>query len=129
MTSKGEEICRRTLEQLFNQDFPTCRPMFLRNPSTKRNLEIDCYNHNLRLACEYQGYQHYTYPNKFHQSLDEFIRCLQRDRFKRKVLEMNNIYFIEVPYTIPHDDIPGFIYDKLKKYFEWINTISDDTIE
>lgn len=123
MTSKGEEICRRTLERIFDDKFPTCRPKFLKNPRTNRSLEIDCYNHNLRLACEYQGYQHYIFPNKFHTSIHEFVDGLQRDKFKREVLEMNNIYFIEVPYTISHDDIESFLVQKLERYFKWIESM------
>lgn len=120
MTSNGEIECRRVLEEIFGVEFPSCRPDFMKNPTTRQNLEIDCYNHSLRIALEYHGEQHYRYPNHFHKSESEFLYQVKKDRFKRKLLPMNNIYYIEVPYTINLEDIEEFIKKKLKKYFEWI---------
>lgn len=120
MTSKGEEECRRVLEDIFDMDFYSYRPKFLKNPDTNHNLEIDCYNHELKIACEYHGKQHYEYPNGFHKTEEEFVRAVCRDRFKRKVLHDNGIYFIEVPYSIELDQIKDFIILELQNYFQWV---------
>jgi hypothetical protein len=32
------------------------RPDFLKNPATGRNLEIDCFNNQLKIGLEYQGF-------------------------------------------------------------------------
>ena len=61
--SKGETECRKVLESIFGKPFPSSRPDFLRNPVTGgiHNLELDCYNHELGLAVEYNGIQHYKF--------------------------------------------------------------------
>ena len=66
---KREEQCRLIFQSIFKRKkFPKVRPTFLRNPKTNRCLELDGYNKKLKLAFEYDGYQHYIYPNKFHKS-------------------------------------------------------------
>ena len=48
-------------------------------------LELDGYNHKLRLAFEYNGYQHYDYPNVFHKTREEFYKQRERDRLKAEL--------------------------------------------
>lgn|SRR3990167_1604048 len=107
--SIGERICRKTLEEIYHVPFPSTRPNFLKNPETGRNLELDCYNENLKLACEYSGIQHYVWPNFTGQSYDEFVKQIRRDMFKVEVCDKNGIYLITVPYNVRHQDIPEFI--------------------
>jgi len=66
--SKGELECRRVLQETFKKPFHKDRPDFLRNPVTggNFNLELDCYNPELKLAVEYSGQQHYKYIPFFH---------------------------------------------------------------
>ena len=49
VNSKGETICRDTLQYIFNDEFPKCRPDFLFNSVTGENLELDMYNKNIDL--------------------------------------------------------------------------------
>ena len=51
--SKGETICRQILEDHFRVPFPNQRPSYMFNNTTKKPLELDCFNENLRLAVEY----------------------------------------------------------------------------
>ena len=53
-----ENIMRVALEALTGKSFIKIRPPWLRNPLGGRNLEIDAWNDELKLACEFQGYQH-----------------------------------------------------------------------
>lgn len=125
--SKGEVECRRVLEQLFNKPFPKIRPNFLRNPVTSEemsdnNLELDCYNDELKLAVEYNGAQHYKYIPYFHKSKDSFHNQKYRDYMKQNMCKENGITLIEVPYTVKVEDIKSFLLKKLSftDYNKWI---------
>ena len=116
--SKGEIECRRVLEDIFNRPFPKIRPNFLRNPVTSdgdnfNNLELDCYNDELKLAVEYNGIQHYRYTPYFHKSKDAFQNQKYRDHIKRELCKKNNIFLIEVPNTVKVPDIRTFLISKL----------------
>lgn len=107
--SKGERICREVLEDIYKKPFPCVRPNFLKNPETKRNLELDCYNEELKLAVEYNGIQHYKWPNFTGQTKEAFIKQVRRDRYKVDTCDANGVYLITVPYNVPHDRIRDYI--------------------
>jgi hypothetical protein len=114
--SKGEEICRDTLQRLFQQPFPKCRPDFLFNSVTGENLELDMYNKDYGLAVEYNGQQHYKYNSFMHGgSRDKFYGQQYRDKMKRDICKKLGITLIEVPYTVKHRDIPNFLAQRLRE--------------
>jgi len=118
--SKGEVECRRVLETIFNSSFPKNRPDILRNSVTSSdgvdfNLELDCYNPDLKIACEYNGVQHYKYTPYFHKNKDSFQNQKYRDYMKRDLCIKNGILLIEVPYTVKIADIRNYIITELKK--------------
>lgn len=110
-TSKGEDECRKSLQLLFNRPFYSQRPNFLQNPVTggNFNLELDCYDEDLRLAVEYNGIQHYKYIPYFHKNYEAFLNQKYRDDMKRRICIDNNIILIEVPYTVKLKDIYEYI--------------------
>ena len=55
--SNGEAITKATLEQIFGVAFPRERPNWLKMET--HPLELDGVNHQLKLAFEYNGRQHY----------------------------------------------------------------------
>lgn len=110
---KSEAHCQDILEQIFELPFTKARPDFLKNPETGRNLELDCYNEKLKLALEYNGEQHYNWPNFLNQSEDEFIKQLRRDEFKIRACNENGIYIIIVPYTVHKDDRYRYILERI----------------
>jgi hypothetical protein len=113
--SAGEIECRRVLEMLFKKPFNKDRPNFLKNNvNTGANLELDCVNYDVRLACEYNGAQHYKYIPHFHKNKEAFLNQKYRDEMKRNLCEKNNITLIEVPYTIKVSDIQRYIITDLK---------------
>ena len=115
--SRGEVECRRVLEKIFKKEFRKSRPKFLNNPVTggRYNLEIDCYNDELRLGLEYNGRQHYEFISFFHKNKEDFLNQKYRDVIKKNMCKDNNVILIEVPYTIKIEDIEYYIIKKLKE--------------
>jgi hypothetical protein len=111
----SEDRCREVLEEIFGKRFPTVRPSFLKNPHTGKNLELDCYNDELKLAVEYNGEQHYKYTSKFHRSTEDFKYQLWKDELKAKLCLIEGVELIVVPYTVKYSDIPDYIIDRLKE--------------
>lgn len=115
--SKGEIECRRVLNKIFNRPFHKDRPNFLNNPVTggKYNLELDCVDHELKIACEYNGAQHYKYIPYFHKNKQHFETQMYRDDMKRRICKDEGYTLIEVPYTTKIKDIENFIMTELSK--------------
>jgi hypothetical protein len=111
--SKKERKCREILEKIYNKPFIRVRPNFLKNPKTGHNLEIDCYNDELKIGLEYCGIQHYKYPNFIHKSRKEFEDLVERDRIKDILCKHYGVYLIRVPYNIPDDQLESYIRSKL----------------
>jgi len=107
--SKGEQICCETMEKIYGVPFRSQWPIWLRNPETGGSLEIDCYNEDLKIGVEYNGIQHYVYPNHFHKTKEEFIAQCRRDQYKLETCDRNGVYLITVPYNVPHEKIEEYI--------------------
>lgn len=113
---KNETRCREIFEKLFRVPFVSIRPTFLKNHSTGRNLELDGYNEQLKLAFEYNGMQHYKYSPKFHRKEEDLIKQKERDVLKKQKCKDNNITLIEIPYNIGYDKLESYIINELKKH-------------
>lgn len=112
--SEGEKICRKNLEIFYKgKKFENVKLEKFINPITGFKLELDCYNEELKLAVEYNGKQHYVYPNDLHKNEIEFLEQIKRDKEKKKLCDQYGIYLIIVPYTIPFDQIASFILKNL----------------
>ena len=115
-TSKGEQICRNYLENRFHKPFPNVRPNFMFNPETKSNLELDMFNADLKLACEYNGRQHYQFDAYMHRNdYNNFTQQQKRDNTKIGICKKLGIDLISVPYTVKADKIPDFLNKELAK--------------
>jgi hypothetical protein len=115
--SKGEIECRRVLEEHFGKPFPKQRPTFMTNSVTTRNLEIDCFNHDLRLGVEYNGIQHYQFVPHFHKNKETFMLQRYRDDMKKRLCQDNNITLISIPYTVPIEQIRNVILNSLPRSY------------
>ena len=112
--SKLERATRHVLEKIFNRPFPKVRPDFLKNPVTNRNLELDCYNEDLKIAVEVQGRQHYDYSFGMHTNKQDYNSQQYRDHIKRELCAKNGIKLIEVPYTVSQLELEGYILKQLQ---------------
>lgn len=61
-------------------------------------LELDCYIPDLKLGFEYDGEQHYIFPNSFHKSKEDFKEQLRRDREKDRLCKEMGIKLIRIKY-------------------------------
>lgn len=114
--SKGEIQCKIAAEKIFNKPFKKIRPDFLKSELTGKNLELDVYNDDLKLAVEYDGIQHYKYTPHFHRNGElDFQKQLQRDKFKEQKCKENGITLIRVPYLVKNDEIEGYIRVKVRE--------------
>ena len=67
----------------------------------------------LKLACEYNGIQHYEYSPYFHKTKEQFYAQKYRDILKKDLCEKNGIRLISVPYKIKHLKIKEYILSQL----------------
>jgi hypothetical protein len=100
-SSVGEALTCGAMEELLGR--PISRDIGLPemvNPRTGRRMRLDCYDPVTGLTGEYNGKQHYGYPNVFHKSEEEFTQQLYRDQTKRELCDSTGKYLIPVPYTV-----------------------------
>jgi hypothetical protein len=111
-----EQKCRRILETIYGVPFPS-NETFVRNPRTGKWLTLDGYNPHLKIAFEYQGEQHYQYPNFFSKqnkmTKEQFRQGVWRDWVKKRACEKAGITLLIIPYN---QRAPG----KLERYIRSI---------
>lgn len=112
--NKTENHCRRIIERRFGRTFPSVRPDFLKNPATGKNLELDIYNSDMKLAFEYNGVQHYKFTPFFHKSYKDFEKQQLHDEYKKKVCARLGIKLISIPYTVKFNDLERWILNECK---------------
>jgi hypothetical protein len=105
---REQAVCK-TLEEIYKRGFPTVRPSWLINPTTKHPLEYDCYNSDLKLAAEHNGEHHYLFPNKYHKTEQEFLAQRARDETKRRISDEHGVYLLTVPYWVPTETIKDWV--------------------
>jgi hypothetical protein len=62
-------------------------------------MELDLYNESQNIAIEYNGYQHYEFPNKFHKTKKEFYDQIARDVLKEQLCILHKIKFIKIKWN------------------------------
>lgn len=110
---KHETRCRIILENLFKLPFVSVRPDFLKYDKTGKNLELDMYNADLKLALEYDGIHHRKFTEFFHKKEQDFIDQQDRDQFKEEKCKELGIILIRVPDTVKFEELETYIKGKL----------------
>lgn len=120
--NKHEEKCRSIFEKIFKKKFKSVRPDWLKNPVTKKNLELDGYCDDIKtkygrgLAFEYDGIQHSKYTSHFHKKgPKEFIYQTKKDSWKDFRCKEMGVVLIRIPHFVIFDDLERYITTKLKK--------------
>lgn len=104
-SSIGEHLTCEAFKALINDPdkytvIRNSRPKFLTNPKTGYPLEIDCFCPELGCGVEYNGIQHYQFPNPFNTSEQEFEAQVERDLIKRQLADKNGTPIFTVPCTV-----------------------------
>lgn len=87
---------KSAVEELTGHRWYKQRPDWLRNPKTGTAMELDMVCEKLGMAVEYNGAQHYTYPNWFHNSMEQFEEQQERDRIKRELCGQHGMRLVEI---------------------------------
>ena len=103
-SSFSENICRQYLEFLFGKPFPKERPLWLTNYNG-RVMELDGYCHEIGVAFEHQGIQHYEDVAHFKGNM---VGVKDRDKRKKLLCKLVGVTLIEIPalfYMTPLDKL------------------------
>ena len=102
--SRGETHARKLATKIFGKQFEKIRPDFLKNNVTGKNLELDIYNEELKLAIETDGQQHANYVPFFHKNYEHFLNQKYRDEIKNMLCEKNGVKLIRIDHKVSFDD-------------------------
>ena len=91
---KTEYKCKELLEQKLGFKFKKIRFCI-----DNKRYEWDGYNEEHKIVFEYNGEQHYVFPNYFHKTLKIYEAAKQRDIEKVQYAKENGIKLIIIPYT------------------------------
>lgn len=118
--NKGEERCREIFQDIFQTEFKSIRPDWLKNPTTGKNLEIDGFAESIvtplgvGLGFEYNGAQHSKYVPHFHgDDPNNFIYQAKKDIYKEQICKKRGILLIIIPHFIPFEQLEKYITDAL----------------
>ncbi|TFG21635.1 MAG: hypothetical protein EU529_12960 [Promethearchaeota archaeon] len=138
---ENEQICRWYFEQIFNKSFPKTqlsKVIRIVNEKMYNETELDILNRlikyghfdgyaelklnrkSIKLAFEYNGPQHYRFPNHVHKTKEKFNYQRFLDQMKQKVCdaEENKIVLIVFPFFIDERmDNPEIIQNYIVKEF------------
>jgi hypothetical protein len=67
-------------------------------------LTVDFFVPAYKLFIEVHGRQHYEFVQHFHQDILGFYRSRRRDARKREWAELNDLHYVELPYTETDDE-------------------------
>lgn len=93
--TKGESLCRKSFETILEAPFPKVRPSWLIGAKGYR-LELDGYNHSLKVAFEYQGEQHFIKSNFLNTPKSRYRTRVLNDSIKRDLCRAHGIKLIEI---------------------------------
>jgi len=110
---RTETICMELMSDIFNVSFTPNVHFFYDLDNPKKYYELDGYCSDTKLAFEYNGRQHYEYPNHCHKNEADFISLQQRDKAKVQWCIDNGITLITIPCEYSCRDI-----SKLKLFLE-----------
>lgn len=111
--SKPEQICKKILQRMFRRKFIRIKPKWLKNPETGYPLELDCYNEELGIALEYNGIQHYEWPNFTGQTEKQFQAQKRRDQFKIQRCREVGVRLLIIKYDVPMYKLEDEIFRQL----------------
>lgn len=125
--SIGEEYCCKALEFILNTNvINNIRMNEMRNPNTGRNLELDCWAPEYRIAVEYDGINHRQFVPHFHGTIEKFHKVQANDRLKDILSTNANINLIRVSDLVDcYNENGRKDTDKSKRFLRIYNYLQD----
>lgn len=122
----SENICRQIVEQLYKKSFPSSWDIIKRKG--KKNLQLDGYNDELKIAFEYQGEQHFFGWFNVDKNLqkNQLIEIQERDSEKKQICLDKNILLLEINYYKKINSVQDIInqtINDVKKSYEKLNLL------
>jgi hypothetical protein len=111
--AKGELITKKFFEKLFKFPFGKVKLKFLKN-TNGRLLELDGYSHQLKIAFEHNGDQHYRRVLRYHKTELVFQKQLERDQIKINLCREEGIALFIIP-QVPSENRIEYLKDTVKK--------------
>ena len=125
---KHQTMCKEILEKLLNTTFGKLTGNYSDINNKERKIFFDGYNKKYKIAFEYDGYQHYEYPNCYHKTKEQFNNQQQRDIEAHKYCWKNDITLIVIPYWIEDNKLEVYIKDQLIKA-DLYNELNTEVLE
>jgi len=97
--SRFENTVRGIIERLTSKKFPCVWPSWLVHNG--KQLELDGYNAEIKIAFETQGPQHTVWKNKYDPDYISYVSRVENDKAKISLCEKENVGLIVVDYLIP----------------------------
>ncbi len=93
-------------KKLISEIFPTLQILEeVAVPIRKsETLYLDFYLPLKRTCYEVHGEQHYKFVQFYHQNMFNFLMSQKRDREKKEWCELNDIAYVELPYSETDDE-------------------------
>ena len=82
------------------------------NPETGRRLRFDGYFPSLALLVEFHGYQHWAFPNIYHETAEKFQAAQYRDSLKVDLARADGLKLLVVREDEPYAD-PAYLRGRL----------------
>ena len=109
--SKFETYVRERMEKITGVKFPTVYPAWLRYKG--KQLELDGYNADYKLAFETQGPQHTRFSSKDDPRYIKYLNRIENDEAKIRICENNNVGLIIIDYKVPKHLIGSYIRSRI----------------
>ena len=103
-----EELELETFDGGKHYAFKSVRPAWLVNVETNCRMELDMFDEEQKLAVEYDGPQHYEFPNDYHKSEAEFVAQQSRDRQKDAECKKRDVRLVRVRASDLKTEISSF---------------------
>ena len=113
--SKYEAAVRAIFRFIFNRPFLPKYPKWLINPKTKKLLELDGYEPDMKLAFEYNGKQHYEFVKMYHKTTEKLDKRKYKDTVKILSCVHEKVTLIVIPFTVKYKDLYSYLIDVLDR--------------
>ncbi len=116
--SKSEKVAIKILSELLMIDVKPASPT---DVPWLKGLYLDGYcitKSGEKIGIEYQGIQHYKYPNYFHKTKKHFKIQQRNDAKKVRRCRRNSVQLILIPHTLSYKNVEKmrkYIFEKIKK--------------